>query len=150
MNPSKFESLVDWVMENKILLAILIYLGHTWLVKSLKEKGDKITHGNLDAVSNVISERQFVGLRQNFDKYYKSALYLFRPPKFATGKPTFSYDDRDRFPYLKNKLVGRGSMGKVFKVKIHPDYIDQKLVDIYTLWSPKSKARSLFSCIESI
>jgi hypothetical protein len=134
-SPPKFDMLVTWVMDHgKILLAILIYLGHTWLIKSLGGKADRISDGNLDAVLTVISERRPVGLSPNFKTSYRTALRLFQPRTFTMGSPTFSYTPQDRFPYLNTKplSIANGSFGEVFSFEIHPDYIDKEVLEKYT------------------
>jgi hypothetical protein len=150
-SPPKFETLVAWVVDHgRILLAILIYLGHTWLINSLGQRSDRISDENLEAVLNVISERRPVGLSPNFKRSYKSALRLFQPRKFTMGSPTFSYSHQDRFPYLNTKSIAKGSFGEVFSFEIHPDYIDDKVLEKYSQpqWSPtKTKVSLLSTCI---
>jgi hypothetical protein len=132
-SPPKFDSLVTWVMDHgKILLAILIYMGHTWLMKSFGGKVDRISDDNLDAVLTVISERRPVGLSPSFKKSYRAALRLFQPRTFTMGSPTFSYTPQDRFPYLHTKSIAKGSFGEVFSFEIHPDYIDKEVLEKYT------------------
>lgn len=129
----RFDTLVEWVSNNgQIVLAVLIYLGHTWLIKSLGEKADKISDDNLDAVFSIIANRQPAGLPKAFKESYQCALYLFQPPRFTLGSPTLVCDDRQRFPYLNEEFVARGSFAEVYKFEIHPDYLDKDLTSKYT------------------
>jgi hypothetical protein len=133
----QFDALVDWVSQRgRIVLAILIYLGQTWLIKYVGGKADRVSDDNLEAVLGIFANQQQPrGLPKHFIQSYQSALYLFQPPTFMLGSPKLIYDKHRRFPYLNEEFVAEGSFGKVYKFEIHPDYLDQQMATKYTGWS---------------
>jgi hypothetical protein len=142
-NLPKFDALVNWVSQHgRIVLAILIYLGQTWLIKYLGGKADRVSDDNLDAVLGIFANQQPPGLPKHFMQSYQSALYLFQPPRFMLDSPNLIYDKHQRFPYLNEEFVAQGSFGKVYKFEIHPDYLDQQMAKKYTGWSPTNPSVS--------
>ncbi|KAI9744084.1 MAG: hypothetical protein M1818_002236 [Claussenomyces sp. TS43310] len=123
-NLSQFEELVDWVSRRApILLAILIYIGHPWMIKSLTKSS--CTDQNLGDVT--AGHRHLNGASEIFKDAYRKAYDLFRPAVFIMGAPAFAYEDYERFPYMRDEFHAKGSFGEVWKFEIHPDYIDESL-----------------------
>ena len=134
---SDFPVLVTWVFNRaRILLAVLIYLGHKTWINTFRERG--IGDAHLDKVTNFITTERPLGLSPGFAKSYEKALDLFRPPTFVMGEPKFTYDDNQRFPYIEDEQCGEGSFGKVRRFEIHPDYLDESLAQIAAKYSPPS------------
>jgi hypothetical protein len=132
-----FQVLVKWVTKHaRLLLAILIYLGHTRWIKEFTAKG--IGDEDLHKVITFISSRRPVGLSPGFKKSYETTLDLFSPPVFVMGDPKFNYDDNQRFPYLNDTHHKEGSFGKVRRFEIHPDYLDPSLQSIALKYAPPS------------
>ena len=132
-----FQVLVKWVTNHaRLLLAVLIYLGHTRWIKEFTARG--ISDADLHKVITSISSRRPVGLSPGFKKSYETTLDLFSPPVFVMGDPKFNYDDNQRFPYLNDEHHKEGSFGKVRKFEIHPDYLDPSLQSIALKYAPPS------------
>jgi len=128
-NISEYEVLVRYVFNRaRILLAILIYLGHaSWTnVFTNGGYGDE----NLDGLLSYIQNHSPAGLSPGFARTFQSALNLFRPPIFAMGTPRFNYDEHQRFPYINDELCGVGSSGTVRRFEIHDDYLDKSLIEV--------------------
>jgi hypothetical protein len=145
-SPPRFKDLVHWVENHgKVLLAILIYLGHTYLMKTLGGETDRVSDDRLEAVPGVLSSlsRRPVGMSPNFHTSYKSALHLFQPRTFTMGSPSFRYGEKDRFPYLNEKSIDQGSFGEVFQFEIHPDYLDKSIDEKFKEWSPTKTTVSI-------
>jgi hypothetical protein len=132
-----FQALVKWVTKHaRLLLAILIYLGHTRWIKEFQARS--ISDADLHKVITSISSRRPVGLSPGFKKSYETTLDLFSPPVFVMGDPKFNYDDNQRFPYLNDTHHKEGSFGKVRRFEIHPDYLDPSLQSIALKYAPPS------------
>ena len=132
-----FQALVKWVTKHaRLLLAVLIYLGHTRWIKEFTARG--ISDADLHKVITSISSRRPVGLSPGFKKSYETTLDLFSPPVFVMGDPKFNYDDNQRFPYLNDTHHKEGSFGKVRRFEIHPDYLDPSLQSIALKYAPPS------------
>ena len=122
----------------KIILAILIYIGHGHLIRYFGPK-DRIEDSSLDSVTTVLGHEENLDMLKNllgshdtdaFCKLYDSARDIFDPPTFALGGPTTPYSRIYRMPFLQDEPHARGSSGKIHKFDIHEDYLDQKIKDL--------------------
>ena len=137
-NSSEFVILVRYVSNRaRILLAILIYLGHASWISLFKNGG--YGDDNLDGFLIYISNHPPPGLLPGFAKTFQSALDLFRPPIFTMGTPKFNYSEHQRFPYINDELCGVGSSGTVRRFEIHDDYLDESLRKVATKYTLSEK-----------
>ena len=134
-NSSEFDVLVRYVSNHaRILLAILIYIGHSSWINVFK-KG-RYGDDNLDGFLFHVSNHAPLGLSPGFKGSFQAALDLFRPPIFTMGAPKFNYEQNQRFPYINDELCGEGTSGTVRRFEIHDDYLDKSLRKVaskYTL-----------------
>ena len=123
-----------------VLLAILVYLGRTFLIRYLAQQ-DSIHDDALAIDREMLSADDFPDLTGLGDQArpspsqlseqqdwfldnYHLARMLFDPPAFRTrDKWTFNYPKDCRFPFLDDQKHGAGSFGEVYKFNIHQDYL---------------------------
>ena len=138
---SELEEVASRILkESTILLAILIYVGHGYLIRQFGSN-DRIKDASPDAVTTVLKARDNIERSQRilrvddeagvetFCQLYHSARNLFLPPTFCLGGPTTRLGDTYRMPFLEDLPHAHGQSGKVRKFNIHEDYLDQQIKD---------------------
>ena len=123
-----------------IILAILIYLGKSFVIKWLSRRnGLHDQSPRLD--STILSTKEWAELlscevehkeldkrgldeRACFLDNYAFVVELFNPPTFRTEDWTFEYSESTRFPFLDDQWHRNGSFGEVRKFSIHKSYLD--------------------------
>ena len=147
--------LADRIVERPltILLAILIFIGHTHLIGHFASH-DRIDDSSLDSVTEYIRSEENLEKWQKllplhgvegFCKLYNSARNLFQPPTFSMDRPTAQYLSTQRMPFLDDQLHDRGSSGKVYKFNIHPDYLEEEIKKEDWYSSTNSVSASIYS-----
>ncbi|KAL6718834.1 hypothetical protein ACLMJK_003068 [Lecanora helva] len=121
----------------KILFAILIYIGHGYLIKHLGPIG-RVSDSSLDSVTSHLQQEENLRTSQKilasddlnpFCKMYDTAKDLFQPPTFDLGGPTSPYGGSYRMPFLRDEVHAQGASGEVRKFNIHEDFLSQAIKD---------------------
>lgn len=137
-NQAELEALTPKIeQKSTILLAVLIYIGHGYLIRHFGSS-DRIRDGSFDSVTSYLTRDENLAKSkailhsediEAFCKLYDSAVNLFQPPKFSMEGPTTPYETAYRMPFTKDLPHAHGASGKVHKFNIHEDYLDQKIKD---------------------
>ena len=145
MTGGEFKEVTNAILSQErpkiILLAILIYIGRSYLIRFFAMKNS--VHDSALALEKQLLSTEGcppllkAGIEKSpnptdqagdeqewFLNNYYMAKNLFDPPVFSTSDDwTLSYHDDCRFPFLDDKKHGEGSFGKVYKFNIHPNYL---------------------------
>ena len=124
-----------------LLLAILIYLGYSYLIKFLALQAE-IHDSALSIEERLLERDDFPDLMpigsaainsamrrraeaKLFLDNYRQVRMFFDLPVFNTSERwTQRWDDDYRFPFLDDQKHGEGAFGQVFKFNIHPEYLN--------------------------
>jgi len=138
LKPSELEKVGGKIIKSSTtLLAILIYIGHGYLIKYFGPN-DRASDVSLDSVTSHLQHEENLETSKRilytddvgaFCDIYNSARDIFQPPTFDLGGPTAPYGRSYRMPFLRDEPHAQGASGKVRKFNIHDDYLGKGIKD---------------------
>ena len=120
--PKRVDQIVDEPSPSTLLLAILVFLEHSFLIRELVFN-HQVNDLSLHKVPTRLESRKGLLERgfwdhqeqQTIDEFchtYTSALALFDVPTFQDKGPFYEYTDECRFPFLDEEFHDSGSLGR--------------------------------------